>query len=243
MSPVHGVTDVSGTNTSRLPSAAMAAPRQLRAATGATWSTVTRASKNAGTGAEKAGAELVRATGRLVDRAIDEVLLGKMRVTSAAEGRRVLAGAEATEALADDVQRWIVLALPVARALARGAKLVKLPWVVLATTSLSVGVAVRTGARELQVLSALVAHRLEQETGSQPDRALVKKVAIELYLHPKRKPELRDEKLHLVRLTRKWLLSGVFGRNSGKRAVRALTATERLDPSALSARWDELRRR
>lgn len=100
----------------------MAAPRQLRAATGATWSTLSRTSKKAGTGAERAGAELVRATSRLVDRAIDEVLLGNVRVTSAAEGKRVLAGAEATETLADDVQRWIVIALPVARTLARGAK-------------------------------------------------------------------------------------------------------------------------
>lgn len=221
----------------------MAAPKQLRAATGATWSTLSSTSKKAGTGAERAGAELVRATGLLVDRAIDEVLLGNMRVTSAAEGRRVLAGAEETETLADDVQRWIVIALPVARTLARGAKFVKLPWVVLATTSLSVGAAVRTGAREVQVLSALVAHRLEQETGSRPDPALVKKLAVALYLHPKQKPDLRDHKLHLVRLSRKWLLSGVLGRNSGKRAARALAAAERLDPAALSARWDEIRRR
>jgi hypothetical protein len=184
---------------------------------------------------------LVHATGELVDRAVDEVLLTDVRVTSAAEARRLLARAEETEALADEIQRVIVIALPVARVLARGAKLVKLPWVILATTSLSVGVAVRNGVREIQVLSALVAHRLEQETGTPADPALVKKLATELYLHPKRKPDLSDEKLHLVRMTRKWLLRGAFGRTTEKRVLRALTAAERLDPAALSAQWDGVR--
>jgi hypothetical protein len=216
--------------------------RQLRAATGATRSALARTGKKTGAGAERAGTELVRATARLVRRAIDEVLLGDVRVTSAAEGRRVLAGEEETEALADEIQRVLVLALPVARALARGGKLVKLPWVIIASTTLSIGVAVRTGVREIQVLSALIAHRMEQETGAPPDPVLVEKLAIELYLHPKRRPDLRDGKLRLVRLTRKWLLSGAFGRTTQRRAGRALAAAERLEPAALVARWDQIRR-
>jgi hypothetical protein len=222
--------------------AAMAARTQLRAATEATWSALARTGKKAGAGTERASTDLGHATGRLIRRAIDEVLLGDVRVTSAAEGRRLLAGEEETEALADEIQRLVVLALPVARALARGGKLVKLPWVILASTTLSIGVALRTGVREIQVLSALIAHRLEQETGAPPDRVLVEKLAIELYLHPKRRPDLRDGKLRLVRLTRKWVLSGVFGRTTQRRTGRALAAAERLEPSALAARWDQIRR-
>ena len=199
------------------------------------------AGKKAGAEATRAGAALVRAVVRLVDRAVDEVLLADTRVTSAAEGRRLLARDEQTESLAEDVQRVIVLAVPVLRALARGARLAKVPWVLVGSTAISVGVAVRTGVREIQVLSSLVAHRLEQATGEPPDPALVKRVAVDLYLHPKRKLRSTDEKLHFVRLTRKWLLGGLFGRTTAKRADRALAAAERLDPAALAARWDERR--
>jgi hypothetical protein len=201
------------------------------------------AGKKAGANASEAGAALVRAIGRLVNRAIDEILLGDKRVTSAAEGRRLLAGDEQTESLAEDIQRVIVLAVPVVRALARGARFVKLPWVIVGSAAISVGVAVRTGVREIQVLSSLVAHRLEQATGAPADPALVKKVALELYLHPKRKLRPTDTKLHLVRLTRKWVLGGIFGRKTAKRADRALAAAERLDSAALAASWDSVRRR
>jgi hypothetical protein len=201
------------------------------------------AGKNAGADASRAGAALVRANGRLVNRAIDEVLLGDKRVTSAAEGRRLLAGDEQTESLAEDVQRVIVLAVPVLRVLARGARFVKLPWVIVGSTAISVGVAVRTGVREIQVLSSLVAHRLEEATGAPADPALVKKVALDLYLHPKRKLHPTDDKLHLVRLTRKWVLGGIFGRKTAKRANRALTEAERLDSAALAASWASARRR
>jgi hypothetical protein len=187
--------------------------------------------------AGKAGLALVHAIDRLVNRAIDAMLLGDKQVTSAAEGRRLLAGDEQAESVAEDIQRVVVLAFPVVRAFARGARLVKLPWVMLASTTLSVGVAVRTGVREIQVLSALVAHRLEEATGEPADPALVKKLTLDLYLHPKRKLRPTDDKLHLVRLTRKWVLGGIFGRETGKRADRALAAAERLDPAELAARW------
>ena len=59
----------------------------------------------------------------------------------------------------------------------------------IASSALSIGVAVRTGARELQVISALVAHRLEQ-AGAPDDPALVKKLAIDLYLDPE--PDARS---------------------------------------------------
>jgi hypothetical protein len=199
------------------------------------------AGKKAGASANRAGDSLVRAVGRLVKRAVDEMLLGDKRVISAAEGTRLLARNEQTESRADDIQRIIVLAVPVIRALARGARVVKLPWVIVGSTAVSVGVAVRTGVREIQVLSSLVAHRLEQATGEPADPALVEKVAIDLYLHPKRKLHLTEDKLHLVRLTRKWVLGGMLGRNTEKRANRALAAAERLDAAGLAASWDTVR--
>jgi len=199
------------------------------------------AGRRAGTDASRAGAALVHAVGRLVNRAVDEILLGDRRVTSAAEARRLLAADEASESLAEDIQRVVVLAVPVVRALARGARWVKLPWVFAASTAISVGVAVRTGVREIQVLSSLVAHRLEQATGEPADPELVKKVALDLYLHPKRKLHPTDDKLHLVRLTRKWVLGGIFGRTTAKRADRALDAADRFDPAALAESWDAVR--
>ena len=160
----------------------------------------------------------MRAVRRLVDRAVDEILLGEQRVTSAAEATRLLAGEEKSEALAGDVQRVVALAVPVARRLARGARVFKVPWVIVASTSVSVGFAVRTGVREIQALSSLLAYRLEQSTGAPSDPELVKKLAVDLYLNPKRTPRLEDDKLRFVRLTRKWLLSGAFGRKTKKRS-------------------------
>src|SRR4029077_1828719 len=99
----------------------------------------------------------------------------------------------------------------------------------VASSVFTTGVAVRTGVRELQVLSSFIAHRLEQSTGTSADPALVRKLAIDLYLQPKRAPDLSDDGLHLVRLSRRWVLSGAFGRNTSQRAERALDAGGRLD--------------
>lgn len=169
--------------------------------------------------------------------ALDEILLGDLRVTSAAEGKRLLAGDERSESRVEDLQRLIVAAVPVIRVLARGARFVKLPWVMVGSSAISVGVAVRTGMREVQVLSSLVAHRLEQATGGPADPALIKKVTVDLYLHPRRAPHPTDRRVRLVRLARKWLLSGIFGRKTTKRAHRALDAADRLDAVALSRSW------
>ena len=200
------------------------------------------AGRRAGTIALHGGSALVRAVRRLVDRAVDEILLGEQRVTSAAEAGRLLSGEERSEALAGEVQRVIALAVPVARRLARGARVFKVPWVMVASTSVSVGFAVRTGVREIQALSSLLAYRLEQSTGAPSDRELVKKLAVDLYLHPKRTPRLEDDKLRFVRLTRKWLLSGAFGRKTTKRSRRALAAAETIDIAAAASQWEALKR-
>src|SRR5689334_1950232 len=181
-------------------------------------SSASAAGRSAGAVTLKSGTALVDAVGRLVDAAVDRVLLSDDRVTSAAVGKRRLAGQTGTEDLADKVQRVVVLATPVVRALARGAKFTRLPWVMIASGSVSVGIAVRTGVREIQVLSSLVAYRIEQATGQRADAKLVEKVAVDLYLNPKRQPDLSDDRLRLVRLSRKWVVLGAFGRTTSKRA-------------------------
>jgi hypothetical protein len=212
-------------------------PRSLRERAAAAGKGAGVHAVHAGAGAVKAGDALVQAVGRLVDRAIDHVFLTGERVTSAAEGNRRLAGREETEALTEDIQRVVLLAVPVVRTLARGARLTRIPWVMVASSAVSVGIAVRTGVREIQVIAALVAHRLEEATGAPADPALVKKLAVDLYLHPRRKDHLGDDKLRLVRLTRKWVFLGALGRKTSKRAAKALEAAERLDPAALHSRW------
>jgi hypothetical protein len=190
----------------------------------------------------KSGSALVDAVERLVQAAVARVLLSEDRVTSATEGKRRLSGQEATEELADKVQRVIALAMPVVRIAARGARFTRLPWALAASSSVSIGIAVRTGVREIQVLSSLVAHRIEQATGAPADPQLVEKVAVDIYLNPNRKPDLSDDRLRLVRLTRKWVLLGALGRKTSKRAGKALEAADKLDGSDLAARWNALQR-
>jgi hypothetical protein len=200
----------------------------------------TAVGRNAGAAALKSGSALVDAVGRLVDATVDRALLSDDRVTSAVDGKLRLSQQEETEELADKVQKVIVLATPVVRAVARGAKFTRLPWAIVASSSVSVGIAVRTGVREIQVLSSLVAYRIEQATGAPADPRLVEKVAVDLYLDPKRKPDLSDDRLRLVRLTRKWVLLGAFGRSTSKRAGKALETADRLDGRDLAARWAAL---
>src|SRR3954447_24718940 len=206
------------------------APRSLR-------DRAKSAGKRGGVGAWEASDALVEAVGALVEHAVDRVLLTGERVESAAEGKRLLAGEAETEARADKLQRVVVAAVPLVRVLARGARFTRVPWVVVASSAVSIGVAVRVGVRELQVLASLVAHRLEQATNRPADPDLVKKLAIDLYLNPKRTPSLSDARLRLMRLSRKWVLSGPFSRNTSKQAARALDAAERLDPTAVATQW------
>jgi hypothetical protein len=107
----------------------------------------------------------------------------------------------------------------------------------VASSSVSIGIAVRTGVRELQLLASLVAYRLEEATGAPSDPALVKKVAIGLYLSPKRAPDPADDKRRLLRLTRIWVLRGASGRDTSRRAAEAFDAAEKLDSQQIAARW------
>ncbi len=180
---------------------------------------------------------LLDAVGGLVDQVIDRILLSSERVTSAAEGKRLVALDDDTEDVADRVQRVAVIATPIVRTFARGSRfLPRVPWVLVASTTASLVVTLRAGIREVRVLGSLVAHRLEQATGRPADPALVKQLTLELYLSPRRTPSLSGG-LPLAKLVRKWLFRGAIGRDTRKGAWKALDAAERLDVATLEARW------
>lgn len=173
----------------------------------------------------------------LVDSAVDRVLLTGERVRSPVEGKSLLTRAEDNEALADNIQRVAVLAIPVARTFVRGMRFTRVPWVLVVSTSVSIGLAVKTGVRELQVLTALLAHRLEQASGRPADPGLVKRLAVELYLEPRRVPDVTSPRVRLARLTRRWVVRGAFGRSTEKHARRALDAAGKLDVDAALVAW------
>ncbi len=113
--------------------------------------------------------------------------------------------------------------------MARGARFTRVPWVLVASTAVSLTTTVRAGVREVRVLGSLLSFRLEQVSGAPADPALVKKLAVELYLAPKRKPDVARLDLPLAKLARRWLLRGVFGRDTRRAAEKALDAAEQLD--------------
>jgi hypothetical protein len=178
-----------------------------------------------------------RAASRGYTQAVDRMLATPERVTSAAEGRALLAADEHPEAFAEHVQKVAIAAVPVIRTVRRRGRSVRVPSVLVASTALSAGMAMRRGFRELQVLAALVEHRIEEATGERADTALVNAVAVALYLDPKHEPQPARGGLPLARLGRHWALHGAFGRDTGRAAAHALDAAERLDAAAQARRW------
>lgn len=175
-----------------------------------------------------------RAAGDVVQQAFERLLSSDMRVSSAADAKRLLADQEDTEELTDAIQRFVGIATPVVRVALRGARFTRVPWVLVASSAVSIGVTVRNGVRELQALAALLTHRFEQETGAPPDPALLQKLTLELYLKPRRAPDVSDLGLPLARLARRWIVSGALGRNTRGKTGKALDAAERLDVTALA---------
>ena len=157
-----------------------------------------------------------RAVGDVVHQAFERLLSSDVEVKTAAEAKRLLADHEDTEEMTDAIQRFVAIATPVARIALRGARFTRIPWVLVASSVVSMGVTVRNGGRELQALAALLAHRFEQETGSPPDPALLRKLTLELYLKPRRAPDVSHLGLPLARLARRWIVSGALGRNTRK---------------------------
>jgi len=191
---------------------------------------------------EEAGTSLAipqsvqRAAGEVIHQAFERLLSSDVHVTTAAEGKRLLAEDDDTEQMTDAIQRFVGIATPVVRIALRGARFTRIPWVLVASSSVSIGVTVRSGVRELRVLAALLAHRFEVETGAQPDAALLQKLTLELYLRPGRTPNVTDLSLPLSRLARRWIVSGALGRDTRGKTGKALDAAERLDVAALASR-------
>ena len=158
-----------------------------------------------------------RAAGDVVHQAFERLLSSDVEVKTAAEAKRLLADHEDREEMTDAIQRFVAVATPVARIALRGARFTRVPWVLVASSAVSIGVTVRNGVRELQALAALLAHRFEHETGSPPNPALLRKLTLELYLRPRRAPDVSDLGLPLARLARRWIVSGVLGRNTRRR--------------------------
>jgi hypothetical protein len=179
---------------------------------------------------------LERSAADVVHEAFDRLLSSDTAVTTAAEAKRLLADNAETEELTDAIQRFVAIATPVARIALRGARFTRIPWVLVASSAVSIGVTVRNGVRELQAIAALLVHRFEQDTGTRPDPALLQKLTLELYLRPRRTPDVSDLGLPLARLARRWIVSGAFGRNTRGKTGKALDAAERLDVSSFTRR-------
>ena len=177
-----------------------------------------------------------RAAGGVVHLAFERLLSSDIDVTSAAEAKRLLAGHEDTEELTDAIQRFVAIATPVVRIALRGARFTRVPWMLVASSAVSIGVTVRSGVRELQAIAALLAYRFKHETGAPPDPALLQKLTLELYLKPRRTPDVSDLSLPLARLARRWIISGALGRNTRAKTEKALDAAERIDVRSIAAR-------
>jgi hypothetical protein len=177
-----------------------------------------------------------RAAGDVIHQAFERLLSSDVEVKTAAEAKRLLADHEDTEEMTDAIQRFVAIATPVARIALRGARFTRVPWVLVTSSAVSIGVTVRNGVRELQALAALLAYRFEHETGSLPDPALLRKLTLELYLKPSRTPDVSNPGLPLARLARRWIVSGALGRNTRKKTEKALDSAERLDLAAVARR-------
>ena len=175
-----------------------------------------------------------RSAGDVVHQAFERLLSSDLRVTTAADAKRLLVEHEDTEELTDAIQRFVAVATPVVRIALRGARFTRVPWVLVVSSAVSIGVTVRNGVRELQAIAALLSNRFERETGAQPDPALLQKLTLELYLKPRRAPDVSDLGLPLARLARRWIVSGALGRSTRGKTEKALDAAERLDVASLA---------
>ncbi len=161
------------------------------------------------------------------------------RVTSAADGRALLASGEHPEAVAEQLQGVAIAVMPLVRMARRTRWLPRLPSALVASTVVSAAMTFRRGTRELQVVASLVDHRIETATGELADAALVKAATLALYLDPDLAPRPERGGLRLARLARRWAVRGAFGRGTGSAAGRALDAAERIDGAALAASWKD----
>jgi len=183
-----------------------------------------------------------QAIGRLYDRAIDAVLSTPYEVRTADEALAMIeseaGGMFEGKALAEQIQLTAVLLTPVLRRFRWFDRLPgvrRLPFIAVFATVANVAVVLRRGVREVQIVASFLAHRLRETTGEAPDPALVKAVAVQLYTEPNRRPAA-GERVRVALLLRHWLIRGLFGRDTQKRARSAVFAVAQLDiPGLLSS--------
>jgi hypothetical protein len=178
-----------------------------------------------------------RALVRGGDQALTHVLTTRDRVGSAAEGKALLASDEHPDVAADQVQKALMTVVPVIRIVGRGSRFVRMPSVLAVSTAMSAAMAVRRGVREVQVIGALVDHRIEEATGRPADPKLASALAVSLYHDPKREPSPVGSRGRLGRVAARLAVRGAFGRDTGDAAARALDAAERVDGASQAARW------
>ena len=184
-----------------------------------------------------AGTAVAGAAARAYKSGVDRLLTAPERVTSVAEARALLESDEHFEELSDRVQKVALAAVPMLR-IARGAgRFARIPGVLVASTALAAGMTVRRGIRELQVIAALIEHRIEQATGERADPDLVKALALAVYRNPKYEPAPSHDGLRFAPIAARLALRGAIGRDTGSAATRALDAADRLDAAAQASRW------
>jgi hypothetical protein len=182
-----------------------------------------------------------QALGSVYDRAIDAVLLRPKTIATAEEALAALKGDASwnADAMASQVQKTALVITPLLRRfrlVGKAPGLRRMPTIAVMTTAATVSTQLWAGIKEVQVLAALLRTRLEL-AGLPADAPLVKRLAIELYLHPDRRPNLEAVSTSISGLVAKWAVAGVFGRDTSKRARKAFVAAEQLDLHEVMADW------
>lgn len=185
----------------------------------------------------------VVALGDLYDRAVDSVLIRPHDIGTADEAMALARSEFAwnADALNDQIRKVALVVLPLLRRtgmVARAPGLRRVPGIAVATTLAAVTTQLWSGVKELQILSALVSTRLNR-AGYEAEPPLVKRLAIELYVHPERQPVLASEATSITRVLARWIFGGVFGRNTSRRARKAFVAAEQLDLDAVMSQWQK----
>jgi hypothetical protein len=189
--------------------------------------------------ARSAATAVPRAVTSLYDRVIDRMLARPHQVRTADEARAVLDDPSSIDvsAFADQIQQVAIVALPLVRRIGMVRKVPgvrRVPWVFSLVTLANVTRSIRQGVREVQVIGSYLAARLEAATGAPADPELVKRLTVQLYLSPSRRPHpAPGGRVPALKLLRRWLLYGLVGRTTNKAADRAIEAVERLDVPTL----------
>jgi hypothetical protein len=204
-----------------------------------------RAAQRVTSAGRGAGTSLAAASSSLYDKALDQVLVRPHVIGTVEEAayRLGTAGGDG-RALTEQIQQVVLLAAPVVRRLSKAGRLPgvrRIPFVFTAATAAALASQLRSGVREVQVIGAYLATRIERTTGRPADPDLVKRATVELYLAPNRPPSLAHRRPRAGGLAMTWLLRGFFARDTALKASKALGAVDALDVQALVDDWGRQR--